>query len=676
VLSITSTEFSIEQEPKGLRDLLHRVYFAKDLNGYLEEWNGSLTFYGADYSYLRGRFISGACSIIPVVIGDGCHNLFKANLFLNTAEWRPDTCEVTIEVIDAGYLTLISNNKDIKAYLNVPRSKNDADITAYTTVQTDCQFSEYETSVDTPTSANRRGVRIYDAFKFLIGFMSDGLMDFESDFFATESDPAQPTINRNPTLFDFEEIAKGEGSSYPYISFEELITDAYKLYNFQFGVEYQNNGRPVFRIEKPEYFVGTTPVLNANYPERVTQFSEQESYYQKLIIGSSEVQQEHDYYQPIQLFSWDKEEYHLGGNCNSEAVLDLRLQTIRSDTNLIQDALPVASGGTLNESEYGKVAIVVLDGDNKTLTFNNPIFPAFQNYNQRLKNDEVLNRFYGAIPNSIFLFLGEGVNDAESQIQSTKIPTLSATTITNPVLDILGAYADFVDFPVEITDPNNNMGLDTTAFQFGIFGTITNTQCTSYTAPVSAVYDVSVKIVQNIVDFAGQSGAIYLATYPAASTTVEQIVPFGDNFGAPSEMYPEISNAGYNEQGDLYFENGYSVCEGSITMFLNAGDRLVVVSTFISQNAPFQGYQPSSFFKVIDNLTIERTFDPQTNYLINTTFTYPITPETWRNFLSNRHGVITVEHQNGTIKGYLREASRNIDTGSTEWKIRSTFGDS
>ena len=157
MLSITSTSFSIQQEPRGLRELQHRVYFAKDINGFLEEWNGTLVFYGQDYTYIRNQFISGACTIIPIQIGDGCGNTYNANLFLNTAEWRPDICEVSIEVIDAGYLTLIANNKEIKAYLNVPRSKNDVDITAYTTIQTDCEFSEYETGVQTPTSADKIG---------------------------------------------------------------------------------------------------------------------------------------------------------------------------------------------------------------------------------------------------------------------------------------------------------------------------------------------------------------------------------------------------------------------------------------------------------------------------------------------------------------------------------------
>jgi hypothetical protein len=66
VLNITSTLFSIDRQPDGLRELKHRVYFAKDLNGFLEEWSGQLTFWGSEYQYLRSQFISGACGVIPV----------------------------------------------------------------------------------------------------------------------------------------------------------------------------------------------------------------------------------------------------------------------------------------------------------------------------------------------------------------------------------------------------------------------------------------------------------------------------------------------------------------------------------------------------------------------------------------------------------------------------------
>jgi hypothetical protein len=669
VLNITSTLFSIDRQPDGLRELKHRVYFAKDLNGFLEEWSGQLTFWGSEYQYLRSQFISGACGVIPVKIFDGCGGIFNANIFLNDAKWRPDICSVELGVVDDGFLSLIDNNKNIKAYLNVPRSKNDIDITAFTTVQTNCQFLENQIGVQTPTDANREGVRLYDAFKFLIAFMSDGEMDFASTYFEVETSTATPTINRNPTLFDPEELTLGGGTAYPYISFDDLLKDTYRLYNVEFGVEKQVSGRPLFRLEKPEYFKQNSETIFINYPATITQTSDIESYYQKLIIGSSDVLSSHEYYDPIQLFSWDKEEYHLGGKCNSESVLDLQLQTIITDTNIIQDALPIATGGTASESNSGSIAIVVLDGDNITVPFNNPVNLGYQNFNFVLKNDEVLNRFYGAIPSSIYLFLGEGVNNAESQIQS--LQTTNLQIVNNP-FDVTGIFAELVEFPIEIDDPNNNMAIESDPLEFF---TLTNTQCTAYTAPVSSVYSVNFKITSNY-DFRAQIGTAYLLTYPAADNNFDQIIPFGDNFIVDTNTIPQLQGITIGSNGTFSIDNNLFILEGSATMFLNSGDRLVVMCTFRSLLSASEGYQNTCFFKVEDGLTIERTFDPTVNYLINTEFEYPIQSGDWNDFLANRYGKVVVQYNNGIIVGYLRDASRVLEDGTTDWKIRSTFNNS
>jgi len=292
----------------------------------------------------RGLFFeNGSQPVVPCVITiDG--RVVNVNIFLNDVIWSLDDCVASVEFVDNTYTSYIENNKEIKAYLNVPRSKNDVDISAYTTVTTGCSFLGYETGVDT-TSTGREGIRLYDAFKFMIAFISDGEMDFDSIYMATESDPALPSNNRNPTLFDPAEIRNGGGSAHPYISFEDLISDTYSMYNVHFGIEMQANGRPLFRIEQPEYFRTSTSGITIDNARGVKQQSDVSKFYQLVKIGSAEVLDTHPYYDPIQLFSWNQEEYHLGGKCNNQSILDIQNVTIISDTNIIQDALPIPSGG-------------------------------------------------------------------------------------------------------------------------------------------------------------------------------------------------------------------------------------------------------------------------------------------------------------------------------------------
>lgn len=659
-------------DPENWQDVSERVYFSPDVLGYLYEVNGTLLFSGDAYNYLRGVFFSNGCSVVPCVITIDDRPI-NVNVFLNDVVWSLDDCTAQLEFVDNTYTSYIENNKEIKAYLNVGRSKNDVDITAYTTVTTGCTFKGYETAVDTDSTL-REGIRLYDAFKFLIAFMSDGEMDFDSTYMTTESDPAQPTTNRNPTLFDLQEIREGGGVAYPYISFQDLISDTFAMYNVHFGVEIQGNGRPLFRIEQPEYFRSSTSGITISNARGVTQQSDISKFYQLVKIGSADVLESHDYYDSIQLFSWNQEEYHLGGTCNNESILDIQNTTLISDTNIIQDALPPASGGTSSESFDGSIAIVVLDGDNTTIVEPNPTNASFQNFNFLLKNDEILDRFYGAIPQSIFLFLGEGQNDARSEQQSTELIT-PTTVVINPVFSITGIFAQFVDFPTEVLDPNNNMNVDPTTFEYE---GLSQSNVVVYEAPIAGVYDVLFELRNNLVNWISQSGAVYLMVYNTSTQTYpEKIYPFGDNFGGEADLIPILQGQGLGSatRGNTFTDNGQFVCNGSQTMFLDAGWKVCVMSTF--DNEPSTGsYLPTMYFEVFDNLTIEKTYDPETNYLLKTDVEYPIDCATWEQYLLDRNAEITITTIDGSISGYVNDIERNATTGESSVSILGKFSQS
>jgi len=222
----------------------------------------------------------------------------------------------------------------------------------------------------------------------------------------------------------------------------------------------------------------------------------------------------------------------------------------------------------------------VLDGDNVTIPSPNPTNGAFQNYNFLLKNDEILDRFYGAIPQSIFLFLGEGDNDARSEQQSTT-SVGSATVITNPVFNTIGTYAQFVDFPVETTDPNNNMRIDPTTS--GLMAHSLSLTLGFFESPVAGVYDVLFELRNSGLDWQSQNGAVYLMVYNTSSQLVpERVFPFGDNFGDEADLIPILQGQGYAQsiRGNIYTDNGVNVCSGSQTLFLDAGWKVCVMSTF------------------------------------------------------------------------------------------------
>lgn len=643
MLSISSPDFAINRQPDGLMELSHRVYYAAELNGYLEEFNGDLVFWGEEYQYLRRVFRSGACSIVPVVIEDGCGLTLNANIFLNEAEWRPDICNVTVQIVDAGFLSLIDNNMGIKAYLNVPRSKNDVDISAYVTVQTDL---ECKASVIADASATgRQGIRVYDAYKMLIAFMTDGLLEFESDFLFP--DDGEDTL-RIPTLITADELRNGRSEPlFPYISFEDFHKDMLRLYNLSFNVI---DG--VFRVEPDSYFRQSSDVITLANPSEINQKSDEKSFYQKVKFGSQEDENENfDYYPNITFLGFQQEEYHLGGQCNNKSVLDLQMTELITDTNIIMAALPPLQGGTTDlNSKEEDIFIITFDSSNVTVVDINPVNVNRQYYNKLLTNFEVSLRWGDGVPFSIFQFLGANQNGALSFLNTTYEPTYQ--NFTGQVG--FGAYLTFGnETPPEGFDPNLNMSFtsDTLALNQinNLFLNVNfyNNGNTIYTAPVSSLYTVVFSIrLAEITPIA----SAFISVFNSADPAIEQWFVF--------------------DQTNVTIENGAYVYSASATISANIGDRIAV--GLFNATDVLNG----STFQVNDLDFIEKTYNSEDNYLIETSFDYPITSSQWQSFLDDRHGLVTVPYSNGSINGYLKDVNRRLNDGMTEWNIRSNFANS
>lgn len=646
MLSITSTAFSIQNEPNGLRELKHRVYLSDELNGYLEEFSGDLEFFGADYHYLRRTFFNDGCAIVPVTVTDICGLELQANLFLNDAEWRPDICTCTVQVVDAGFLSLIDQNMGIKAYVNVPRSKNDVDITSYVTIQNDLEFKS-NTAAGT-SALNRQGVRVYDAFKMLIGFMTDGLLDFESDLFFP-NDVNQDV--RIPTLVTADELRNGRADAdviFPYISFEDLYNDMQSLYNLSFHVQ---DG--VFRIEEYSYFQQSQQTITLAAANKIEQKADPKSFYQKVKFGAqSGDTEDFDYYPNITFLGFGTEEYHLGGQCNNRSILDLELTELITDPNTIMAALPIASGGNADfNSKAEDIFIVTFDSSNVSVDYTHPVDSNLRYYNQLMNNFQIALRWGDGIPFPIFLFLGANQNGALSFLNSAYLP--SYENFTGQVG--FGAYLTFGnETPPNGFDPNNNMSYSTDTFAINqlispLWVNINyySNGNTIYTVPVTSIYTVifSLRLAE-----INPATAAAISVFNSVSSAIEQWFNF--------------------DQTNVSVQNGAYVYSGSATIAANAGDRIAIGlrnGTDILSD---------SIFQVNDLDFIEKTYDPFNIALIETSIEYPINTLDWKSFLANRHGIINITYNNGQISGHLKDVQRQLETGETEWTIISNFANS
>jgi hypothetical protein len=580
---------------------------------------------------------------------------------MNEAEWRPDICAVTVQVVDAGFLSLIDNNKDIKAFLNVPRSKNDVDITSSTVVQTDLIMKQ-ATSTDADTPADRYGVRVYDAFRFLIAFMSDGQIGFVSDYFLPETNPSNPTETRNPTIMTGYSVRIGaevdpNDDVWPYISFNDLYRDINKLYNISFAIE-SVGGVPTMRIEPKAYFQQTYSGLTFDYPDEIKQAADDGTFYQLVKFGSTKSETKNFTYYPQERFqSWLKEEYHLGGQCNTSAILDLQLQVLTSDPNVIMRSLPIATGGLDEDDNDDSPFIVVFDGNNETVFSINPANINRFYYNDRLTNLSVANRYSGGdgVPLPIFIFLGANDDQAKA-FNNTGINLTKC--LFNTGLNSTQYYA-FPELPITTAplgyDPNGNI----------VQGTIQETcvtplPATYYDVPFTGVYTLNARMIFSTLGVRTGTGnlvSIEIVRYNS-SDVIQQAITIGSTSTNPNVSFASI--------------------EGSATVAATAGDKLTVRFSGIDTGS---GTHPvtlhnGSFIEIPGRGLITKTYDPMDNLLIKTTFNFPVTPESWSSFLSQKFGIFIATFQKGQVRGFLKEANRNLMTGKTDWILRSTFGES
>lgn len=654
---------ALVNEPKGLTEVMHRIYYNEGINGYLEQFEGSVTFYGAEYKTLRERFFLDGCSVIPIEVQSN-NDIYLGNIFLSDAEWHPSRCEVTCEIVDRSIISLIDNNKDIKAIFNVARSKNDVDIASSVVVQSDLLMIRV-TTADANTAADRYGVRAYDALKFLIAFMSDGQIGFVSDYFNPETNFLMPTATRNPTIMTGYSVRLGAqldpaDNRWPYMSYEQVYSDLNSQYNITFSLEYIA-GVPTIRVEPKAYFRAMTMLALLEQANDVMQEAERESYYQLMKFGSSKAETTDFFYYPSErLQSWRKEEYHLGGQCNTSAVLDLTLRYLVTDPNVIMRSLPIAVGGLDDDSNDDEHFLVLFDGNNETVITNHPVNPNEYYYNDQLSNLAVANRWGDGVPLPIFLFLGANEDEARayngSDIILSKCVYTSGTSTQS--------YYAFAELPIRTPpqgyDPNTNV----------VDGTIQETcvtpmPVTYYDVPFTGVYTVNARVTFSTTGLRIGIGNVIGCSIVRYSNLD---VIYGGTDGAVQIGFANV-NPNVN----------FLSFEGSATFAALSGDKLALRFDGVDT-----GFGPDPFDVILHNGSymeipgrglITKTYDPSDNWLLKSSTPYPITDEWWRTFRNNWHQRILMTFNDGRVFGYVKDAKRSIHTGDAEISIVSKFSE-
>lgn len=613
---------NIVDEPIGIDELVEHLYYAESLSSYVLEIDGSVTFSGSEHDYLRGLFDSSVCTqvLIRIVEDDNYSIDFDGIINVADIEFFPDKKFAVCEIQNNNITAKIENNRSIEAALNVGRSKNDVDYTV--TIQNDITIYD-------PTGANtitRDGIRIYDAFSSIVRFVTDNEIGFVSDYF-------DPTVITNEQAFSVlmngSELRTGAGFS-PTISFADLFDDMNSLENLALAYEDGN-----IRIEDKEYFKQQSSSVTFDNVRDLSQALAVESLYAVVKFGSNSTSDSFTYLQDIRFVGMGQEEYHLGGQCNTDTQLDLRTVKIITDPNIIQDVIPSAGsmGGGDNDAFDDDVLIIHCDSSNDVVLTPKPASATDFYFNDRYSNRRVALRWLGQIPQSIYAYLGASLNQCYINQVANDFPT-----------SVLFGFAPTQESPAPWNDANNNYSVQTVYFppiaQDGYLeggGLLYNYQMSIgiYTAPANGVYSFEFNVISD-----------------AKTVFIHKM--YTDTLGGAADGYAFI---GVDIGGGLW------QTIGGATFYLNAGEYVGVRGLGV---APWKYYANSTFRAFDPNGGAWQTYNSSNVYQIENKATYPIPIDDWKTIKLLPFQSIVLKYQTGQTNGWLKDISRNIKTGTSE----------
>ena len=390
-------------QPEGVSELTERWEQEEELPIYSVEITGPLTFFGEDFTYFFNTAKASPCTIINVELHQKRSDtanwmaIFKGVIFVNDIDFDLDRRLAVCEIVDDGIFARIINNSTVSIDLSWISSKNGVPVSA--TINHNVSIKDQ----NNVTRSNRRGVKLYDAFVFMLAWMTDDDVLFESEFLTTDPEASSYYLMAGKTI-------RNGTVSLPKLTFRNLLSDAHKIFHL-YGYSYRNQqGRVVFKVEPYEFFEQNSQTLTFGDFKEFKLTTNQKTFisaidfgsFKNLDVDASEGGVSTDIWF-IESFNgffagWSNEDtITLDIKCNNTVKLNLKNEKLITDPNVISAA---ANNGS--ETEYDQDVFMVQD---ETHFVALPVYPldpntflaAFGSFNYSVSNREVLRRWLNVI---------------------------------------------------------------------------------------------------------------------------------------------------------------------------------------------------------------------------------------------------------------------------------------
>lgn len=397
---------NLVSDPVNWGDFTETILRDDAIKALLIKYESGLDFSGSAYNYLYSQYLAyGFCKLVSIRIDYKCtdsaqfETLVNGFIFISDCRFNLNKCLVSTTIIDNNYGAKIYNNKTIKTYLNSDKSKNSSILgnTISVGVTQDIQFFTPTTGVY--SGSVRKLYRVYDAFKYLIDYISDGTIGFESSYLSDVNGLDGLCVTTG------KEIRTATGIS-PVISFQDLFIEVNKMFPIGLTVIIKN-GIPTIKIEEDSFFYSAINSIKVDNIEDLTQSFSNEKLYSSVRIGSQTASFNPAIHHliPRQFIGFQDESYTLTGECNIDRVLDL-YNSFSIDSNIIEGLFATDTSNVEYDDNTVFVYCDIATGKAKQLLNSDNIYY----YNSNITNDLVSARnsfngdaaLYGGLDNSGF----------------------------------------------------------------------------------------------------------------------------------------------------------------------------------------------------------------------------------------------------------------------------------
>ncbi len=610
---------TVVDPPVNWREIMSSFKRDEKTNTILLSMQAKYEFTGTAYEYIIDLInTSGFCASIEVAIQEQCGDdwvqFMSGNIFISDCEVNERLCNVTTTIQDSSYYAKINNNKSIKTSPDGERSKNNVSITSAQTYNLDV----YSFNANTLVKSNTPAIRIYEAMRYMISFVSDGTLSFVSDTFDVGGEW------EGLCIISGERLRLNSAVDWVQFNLVDLLKEVNNRIPIVLAVE-DNNGAKVVRVESQDYFQQSGIIYNfTDVYEVISTYDTEKLYSHVKFGGETDPSLVYLFPETLPLYGFQEEEFGILGICNIDNELDLTCRWIASNNVIYQIV-------TNSAQDYDKKIIIIdsiltdaTNGRTRNTNFFN-LTPARYAYNEGLTNYRTALRYFERIPNGIASYFSPpGTGTFKANID----PTIGTITV----------FGNFPALPFDqvVYDISGNYdGTDTyTATQLGVYTTNVNIGITVTNPSTGMSFALKIRTFT--------SGAVFIADYP-------------------------LDTLWLNSAGNY-------TLSGSADVILNTGDYMVVRIEMLPGVIPIAfTFDVSSYWEVVQtSLTggIYETYDPDDLPIRIHEFDYPLSSADHKAIIASPYGYCTFA-QNGQLarKGYIKELRYNHVTGMANVKL-------